>query len=248
MNILTLIILGALQGLLEWLPVSSEGVLVAIITLLGENPSIAIDYALFLHAGTMLAALVYYRKEFKEMILEGTLLRFTIIVTVITTIIGGALYFTLRNISSLIGAWIITLIGGALIITGLLQLKKKKGLKTKPDNKDALITGAAQGFSIIPGISRSGTTISTLLFKGFKGSTALKLSFILSVPAILIAQAGLGLMSSPAVTWQGFWGLMTSFVVGLASIKALTRVARRVNFGKFCIIMGIVMITTILIH
>lgn len=248
MNLLTLVILGALQGLLEWLPVSSEGVLVAIITVLGGDPSIAIDYALFLHAGTMLAALIHYRKEFKEMILEGTLLKFTIIVTLLTTIIGGVLYFTIRNISVLIGAWIITLIGGALIITGVIQLKKKKGLKTKPGSNDALITGIAQGFSIIPGISRSGATISTLLFKGFKGSTALKLSFMLSVPAIIIAQLGLGLMNSPALTWHGFWGLMTSFVVGLLSIKALTRVARRVNFGKFCIVMGIVMITTIIIH
>lgn len=248
MNALTLVILGALQGVLEWLPVSSEGMLVAVITLLGENPSTAIDYALFLHAGTMMAALLYYKKEFKEMILEGTLLKFTLIVTLVTALIGGILYFMLRTISSLIGAWIITLIGGALIVTGLMQLKKKKGLKTKPTNSDAVITGIAQGFSILPGISRSGTTISTLLFKGFKGSTAIKLSFILSVPAILIAQTGLGLMNSPAITWQGVWGLMSSFVIGLITIKALTKAAKKVNFGKFCIIMGIIMIITILIH
>jgi undecaprenyl-diphosphatase len=248
MNVLTIIILGAVQGLLEWLPISSQGMMVALMTLLGENPSLAIDYAIFLHSGTMLAAIIFYRKEFKEMVLKGTLLKFVLITTILTGVIGAVLYFTLKNISEVIGAGFISIIGLALIITGVMQLKKKKGLRSKPNNKDAVITGVAQGFSIIPGISRSGTTISTLLFSNFKGAMALKLSFILSVPAVLVAEIGLSLLKSPAVTWQGVWGLMTAFITGLLSIKALTKVAEKVNFGKFCIVMGLIMTTAILIH
>jgi len=240
MNVLTLMILGIIQGLLEWLPVSSQGMLTLIMTLLGEAPSVALDYAIFLHAGTMLAALVYYRNEFLAMIKEGTLLKFTLVTTLITGLIGGVLYLTLRNISESIGTGVIAVIGAALIITGLLQLNKKKGLKREPGKYDALITGVAQAFSIIPGISRSGTTTSTLLFRGFNGATALKLSFILSVPVVLIAQLGLGLLESPAMSWQGVYGLMTSFIVGLITIKGLTIIAQKINFGKFCIAMGLI--------
>jgi len=240
MNVLTIIILGALQGLLEWLPISSQGMLTLIITALGENPSLAVDYAVFLHAGTAMAALVYYRKEFKEMMLEGTLLKFTIIATLLTGLIGGSLYFVVKGLSESIGVGVIGLVGAALIVTGLLQLKKKKGLKKEPGKYDSVITGAAQGFSIIPGISRSGVTTSTLLLRNFKGSTALKLSFILSVPAVLGAQVGLGLLQSPVITWEGAWGLMTSFIVGLLTIKALTTLAKKINFGKFCIAMGLI--------
>jgi len=248
MNIVTLMILGALQGLLEWLPVSSQGMLTLLMTLLGETPSIALDYAIFLHAGTMLSALVYYRNEFKAMIKEGTLLKFAFITTLLTGLIGGALYLLVKDITEIFGTSFILIIGLALLFTGFLQLRKKsKGLRNEPNTQDAVITGLAQSLSIIPGISRSGITTSTLLFSKFNGVTALKLSFILSVPVVLIAQIGLGLLESPALTWEGFWGLMTAFIVGLITIKALTTLAQKINFGKFCIAMGLItLIPTIL--
>jgi len=247
MDVLTIIILGALQGLLEWLPVSSQGMLTIIMTLIGESASTALDYALFLHAGTMMAALVYYRKEFKEMLTKGVLFKFVFITTLVSGALGGALYFAVKGLSESIGAGLIAVVGAALIVTGALQLKKKKsGLRKEPTTKDAVITGLAQGFSIIPGISRSGTTTSTLLFSGFNGLTALKLSFILSVPVVLVADIGLGLLESPVITWDGALGLVASFIVGLASIKLLMNVAKRVNFGKLCIAMGAIMMLSLL--
>ncbi|HLE06060.1 MAG TPA: undecaprenyl-diphosphate phosphatase [Candidatus Nanoarchaeia archaeon] len=239
MNLLTIIILGALQGVLEWLPVSSQGMLTVIMTALGEDPSIALDYSLYLHIGTMLAAIIYYRKEFYEMIKEGKLLKFVIITTFFSGLIGGALYFSVKRISEGIGIRMLGLIGLALIVTGIMQLKKKKGFKELPSNKDAVITGLTQGLSVIPGISRSGITISTLLFRNIKGVSAIKLSFILSVPLVLIANIGLELMDSPSVSWEISYGIVTAFVIGLLTIKALTALAEKINFGKFCIAMGL---------
>lgn len=247
MNLLTIIILGALQGVLEWLPVSSQGMLTIIMTALGEEPSIALDYALYLHIGTMLAAIIYYRREFYDMIRAGTLLKFVIITTFFSGLVGGALYFSVKKISEGIGTGFLGVIGLALIITGILQLKKKKGLKELPSNKDAVITGLTQGLSVIPGISRSGITISTLLFRNIKGTSAIKLSFILSVPLVLIANIGLELMDSPAVSWEISYGIITAFVIGLLTIKALTTLAERVNFGKFCIAMGLITMIPLLI-
>lgn len=242
MNIFTLMLLGALQGLLEWIPVSSQGVITLILTLLGSSPNEAVNYAIFLHAGTMLAALIHYRHEFKEMLTKGTLLRFTVTVTLLTLVIGVPLYLFLENASETGGLVLITLIGIALIITGSMQLKKKKaGVRHEPNRTDSIITGLAQGASIIPGISRSGMTTSTLLFRGFKGETAIKLSFILSVPAVLVAEIGLQVLKGSTYAVEGFWGLIPSFLVGLLGIKAMTALARKINFGKFCILIGILM-------
>lgn len=242
MNALTIMLLGIVQGLLEWLPVSSQGNLVLLLTWLGESPSIAIDYAIFLHAGTMLSALVYYRHDFKLMLCNGQLLKFTLIATALTAVIGGLLYFSVKTISELLGQGVIVLIGIALLFTGALQLRTRSKSKQKiePSPLDSVITGLAQSLAVVPGISRSGITTSALLLRDFKAGTALKLSFIISVPAILIAEIGLGLMESPALSINGLWGLITAFITGLLTIKALTTIAQKVNFGKFCIIMGLI--------
>lgn len=239
MDTLTLIIMGVIQGIFEWIPISSQGIITIILTLLGNNPIEAMNYAIFLHGGTALAAIIYYRKEFKEMLTKGKLLGFIVTVTLLTLVIAAPLYLFFNYANEIGGLLFVSGIGVALIITGTIQSKKKViGVKEKPSRKDAIITGIMQGFSIIPGISRSGMTISTLLFRGFKGETAIKLSFLLSVPAVLIAEIGLGILNGTRLYVDGLWGLLTAFFVGLIGIKAMTNIAKKVNFGVLCIIIG----------
>jgi len=241
MNALLIVILGVLQGLLEWIPISSQGNLVILMTsLFGVSVNEALSISIYLHTGTMLAAIVYYRREIKSLFKSRNkeLLNFFLIATLITAVVGGLLYFFVRGLSTVLGSYFIALIGISLIITGLIQWRRTQGYKSETDNKDALITGIAQGFSIIPGISRSGVTTSTLLFRGLNASTAIKLSFMLSIPAILIAEIGMGVLEGFVISAEALLGIGAAFVTGLLMIGLLTRLAQKLKFAKMCIILG----------
>ena len=135
------------------------------------------------------------------------------------------------------------LIGVSLIFTGIVQKWTRKfGKRTIDDVNltDSLLLGAVQGLSAFPGISRSGMTLSFLLFRGLDSESALKLSFLMSVPAVLIAEIGLTLISG--LTILGIWeiavGCLSSFITGIISISIMLKIARKINLWKFCIMIG----------
>ncbi|MFX0093999.1 MAG: undecaprenyl-diphosphate phosphatase, partial [Candidatus Hodarchaeota archaeon] len=115
-------------------------------------------------------------------------------------------------------------------------------------DKEALILGLAQGFSSLPGISRSGMTITVLLYIGLRSSEALRGSFIISVPAVLGA-VGLDISTSilrgQAITFDWpliFLGIIVAFIVGWVSMDAFLRFSRQFPFGTFCISLGLLII------
>lgn len=254
--ILEAMILGILQGILEWLPISSRGNLVLIMMyFFGLEAEQALNYSIFLHIGTLFAAATYFRKEILALFKVLPSYRFNystkenrfISFLFLTTIITGALgYFLLRltqEIAMISGEILIAIIGVALIINGLVQrLSQAQGTRepTSLNLKDTLILGFAQAFSAIPGVSRSGITTSSLIFRKFKGEEALKLSFLMSIPAVLAAEIGLGLVEGlpPIGLEEILVSILFSFTFGLLTIQALTKIARKIRFWAFCILLG----------
>ncbi len=188
LNLPEALLLAIIQGITEWLPISSSGHLAIAQLLLGVSPPLFFD--ILLHFGTLLSVILFMRTELIQII--NSLLKFNsqdkyfqfasflIIASIPTAIIGFAFhdYFAAQFSNPLS-------IGIALIITGVfLYIGNGKG-KNSVTTKSAIIMGIAQGISIMPGISRSGATISSGLLVGVRRKDALKFSFLLSIPAIL---------------------------------------------------------------
>jgi len=251
------ILVGALQGVFEWLPISSEGNLTVVLAWLGASPERAVAFALFLHLGTALSATVYYRGELRELVSqvpawrpaqarrgENALVTFLGVATLVSGVVGGGAYLVLDEVvSALTGGAVVVVIGGLLVVTGLFQrLSDDAAATSAPDLRltDAALVGAAQGLAILPGISRSGMTTGTLLLRQYDGGTAFRLSFLLSIPAavggggLAYLDTGLGGVSG---TEAGV-ALLAAFLVGYATIDLLLRVVRRVAFWGVCLGLG----------
>ncbi|MHC1580201.1 undecaprenyl-diphosphate phosphatase [Methanopyrus sp.] len=249
----TSILAGVVQGTLEWLPVSSEGqAAMALMRVIGVHPRIALDLALWLHAGTLLAVLARFARPYLNALVGlvrggewRRLAVFLIVATLATGAVGIPIYKVLkRAVSAATGDTVQMLIGLALIVTGLLLRVSPAGLRTRWDVRlsDALLVGLGQGFAVIPGISRSGTTMAILLWRRFDSGDAVWLSFFLAGPAMLgatVLELKEGMEAARAVGTEWMAGaLATSFIVSLLSMEVLLRVARRLDFSKVCLLLG----------
>jgi len=231
-------ILGAVQGVFEWIPISSEGVVALISQFLdgavgGWRP---IDLALFLHLGTLLAVLIYFRKEWKEVITlkNKKLLRFLIIATVFSLAIGYPFYKLVQNAA--VGDTLLAITGLGLLLTAYFQ-KKKKRLEISSD-KLAALTGFFQGLAVIPGLSRSGATIFSLSLGKSTPAEILKISYMISLPAVLASSSYL-FLENPILVFQSWPALIFSFLVGLLSLHFLITLANKINFFKFALVFGL---------
>jgi len=239
------IIIGILQGLLEWLPVSSEGNLVIVLVgVFGLSAEETLSTVIFLHIGTGLAALVYFRKEVYDILIGRTAdqvdLRLKLfIITLLTGLVGFPIYMWL-NISLAIGEILLALTGIALIITGLLQRQAAQQKQTGSELTwpISIILGAAQGLAIIPGLSRSGLTTSIMLFKNFTGEEAFRISFLMSIPASFAAAFGMMLVDGFTPDPYAALSALIAAIVGYLVIDALLKLARRISFWKICISLG----------
>lgn len=257
-ELLVAILAGLLQGTLEWLPISSQGNLTVFFTAVGESADVAIQLSLFLQLGTTLAAAIYYREDvrhavetvpgwrprtaFEESSAEPS---FVLVATAMTGLVGIPLYVLAIDVASeLTGGVLIAAIGVLLVVTGLLQLYSDAvglGEREQPSFRDAVFVGAAQGFSVLPGVSRSGVTTSTLLFEGYEGPAAFRLSFLLSIPA------GVGAATLIVLDVGGFpeigagsavVALVVSVVIGYLAIDALLSIVERIPFWAVCFGLG----------
>ncbi len=243
--------LGIVQGIAEWLPVSSEGMVVLVQHLFFGGGSLGdvIRFALFLHLGTVLAAIVYFRRDISTLI--RNLFRYSklsreeqrpIIFYILATLIGGGVglvVFSLVEKSEVLfvgsGVWVNVFLGIALATTGILQLTKGKGGEKREGEVkviDGILVGLAQALAVIPGISRSGTTVAALLMRGYSDESALRLSFITGIPLVIAGNIILNAQFfSP--TLEHMAALLASFAFGLATIHLLLIAARRIQFGWF---------------
>ncbi|WP_128476581.1 undecaprenyl-diphosphate phosphatase [Halorussus pelagicus] len=255
---LVAVVAGALQGVFEWLPISSEGNITVFLTALGSSPEAAVQFSLFLHVGTALSATVYYRGELTDVLStlprwrpgeafdggETATLSFLAVATLASGVVGLAAYATLETVvSALTGGALVALIGVLLVATGVLQRVAdgfEFGGRASPDLTDAVLVGALQGLAILPGVSRSGTTASALLFRGHDGPSSFRLSFLLSIPAALgagiLVLLDTGIPSVAPV--EAALALGTAAVVGYLTIGALMRVVKRVPFWGVCLGLG----------
>jgi len=260
------IVLGIIQGVAEWLPVSSEGLIVLAKTnLFGGAPSFEsmIHLALFLHLGTFLAALLYFRRDVgvllkalfsfhTQTLATRKLLSFLLVSTVISGALGYALIMIVSGLASQFAAQgkIITIGVGCLLLgTAYLELRSKQGGYRKSEDlawMDSILLGIVQGLAALPGLSRSGLTVSALLLRKVDKEMALKISFLMSLPVVL---AGNIVLNFDALQWTlgSAAGLASSFVFGLATIHLLLRLAVAVNFGFFVLLFGVLTILSTVI-
>ena len=249
MDPLGMLILSIIQGITEWLPVSSSGHLaLAQHYFFGELPVI---YDMGMHVGTMLAVLLYFREKILSMVMSAIKLDtksrdFRLILLIVlgsipTAIIG----FSFKGffVSMYSNPF---LVGAALVITSLILFSTmlSSSEKIAPDEKNAVGMGIAQGLAVAPGISRSGSTISAGLLMGMGWKEAASFSFLLAIPAIFGATFFL-LLETPMESID--WGLMGigltgSFLSGYASIHILLNLISRKTFplfGIYCLLLGL---------
>jgi len=245
--------LSIVQGLTEFLPVSSSGHLVLFQKIFALEPPVLFD--IFVHVGTLGAILFYFRKELRDLIKgifkkEKASLYFLILIIIgtIPAVIVGLLLE--ERVEVIFDSF--KLVGIALLITSLLLFltrlfkdKLKKEKMTSSNWKDALFVGLFQALAILPGISRSGATISSGLFRGFKRDLAFKFSFFLAIPAIigaLILQIpDLASYSTDLMT-QALIGMFIAGGVGYFALKILKKSlvgSRFWVFGVYCLLLGV---------
>jgi undecaprenyl-diphosphatase len=288
------VLIGAIQGVVEWLPVSSEAGVSLALTAVGTAADRATAFALVLHLGTAVAATVYYRETIATLLwrvpdwrpstafgASTADLSFYGLATLASGVTGVAGYLALEEVANaLAGGAFVALVGVLLLGTGALLWLGESGENggsgtpgpsgtsgasgtsgpsgasgasgatgvaalppdpATPKAVDAVLVGLLQGLAVLPGVSRSGTTVSALLLRGYDGPDAIRLSFVLSIPAavgagaIAYAETGVPDLSTGALALA----LLTSAAVGYASVDALTRLARRLAFSRICVGFGV---------
>lgn len=265
MDPLSVIFLGVVQGLTEFLPISSSGHLVLFRNIMGfQEPALLLDTSL--HLGTLAAVIVFFRSDLAGMVrefldicaslgrekgpastaagLSRSLMTWVIVGNIPTALIGGLFKTPLENLYRSTAV-----VGFMLLVTGLLlavtRISRKDTRKLGP--LPALAVGTVQGLAIIPGISRSGSTIACGLLLGLERETAARFSFILSIPAVtgaLIFEILTGDVSRISALVLIAGGI-TAGAVGLLALKMLMGVVRRGRlswFAPYCWVVGVTVI------
>lgn len=284
MNFWQAIIMGLIQGLTEFLPVSSSGHLAIFKNIFGIETETGLLFDVLLHIATLVAICIVYWADVKELVINGccmiglwitnavrfignlfrakekkseykkvltTPYRRFVLMIIISTIPTGIMGVLLEKVIGSASDYLI-LPGICLIITAVILFiadRTKIGTKTEDTATygDSLAIGLAQGAATLPGLSRSGTTITACLLSGFSKEFAVKYSFIMSIPAILGAMV-LELKDfstidiSGGLIWNYIAGMIVAGVVGYICIKTMLIVVKKNKFTIFsvyCLIVGI---------
>ncbi|MEE9362567.1 MAG: undecaprenyl-diphosphate phosphatase [Cellulophaga sp.] len=256
MDILDAIILGIIQGLTEFLPVSSSGHLELGKVILGDNsvPEESLLFTVVLHFATALSTLVVFRKDVWE-IIRG-LFQFKwndeakfsakIILSMLPAVCVG-LFFE-KQLEAFFGGNI-QLVGFMLIVTAILLYfaDKARDTDTKVTFKNAFIVGISQAIAMLPGISRSGATISTSVLLGVDKTKAARFSFLMVVPLIFgkigkdVLSGDLNFESNQTVAMAA--GFIAAFIAGLAACTWMIQLVKKSKlsyFAIYCLVVGII--------
>jgi len=263
------ILLGIIQGLTEFLPISSSGHLVLFQNLLGyREPALLFDVGL--HLGTLTAVCLYFRTDLKNMMKEtwpffshlshgrkalkdfaenpyAALTLWVVIGTLPTALIGILFRIPLENLFASVNAVGVMLLCTGAILAAVIFIPDNYNRRTTIGILAALAVGIAQGIAIAPGISRSGATIVCGMFFGLRRDLAARFSFLLSVPAILgamVVQLS-ALDASPVGLAPWSFGFLSSLLVGLLALRILMHVVQKGKlfyFAPYCGALGLFMV------
>ena len=258
MDYLDSLILGVIQGFTEFLPVSSSGHLELGKSLLGDNslPKESMIFTVVLHFATALSTIVVFRKDIIEIIKEllkfelnsNTQFVFKIIISMIPASLIGVFFET--ELESLFSNNIV-LVGAMLMVTGLLLILADRAHNTSKNVsvKTAFMVGVAQAIAMIPGISRSGATISTAVLLGIDKTKAARFSFLMVIPLIfgkIFKDIFSGELSyeNTQITSLAI-GFIVAFVSGLLACTWMIRLVKNSQlkyFAYYCAVVGIIAI------
>lgn len=240
MSIFEALILGLVQGLTEFIPISSSGHLLLAHEVLGTGEStLAFDVAL--HVGTLLALILFFRKDLWALLVnitkdnkDGRLARILVLATVPAVIAGllfsGYIDDNLR--SPLIVAITLALVGVLMIYVDNRTVTENKNEVTR---RQGMLVGVAQAFALIPGVSRSGITITTGIFLGLDRKQAARFSFLLAVPIIAGSALGIFLKDGDSLTFgtELYVGMFAAFVSGIIAIKFMLAFIAKIGLKPF---------------
>jgi undecaprenyl-diphosphatase len=257
-EVLNAIILGIIQGLTEFLPVSSSGHLEIAKFLLGEDKlaNESLLMTVVLHCATAFSTIVIFRKEileiFKGLISFNNNESFWFSVKIIISMIPAAIIgFFFDSEVELLFNGNLTIVGIMLIVTGLLlfMADKAKVTEKKINLKTAFLIGISQAIAIIPGISRSGATISTAVLLGIDKENSAKFSFLMVVPLILGKVSKDILDSENLISDQSLYplliGFIFAFITGIFACKWMIKLVKNSKlkyFSYYCFIIGLTVI------
>lgn len=262
MSVFQALVMGIVQGLTEFLPVSSSGHL-AILNLLFKSSDGSIDFTLLLHLGTLVATLIFFWKDIvallssllpknKNMVGERRMLLALLIATAVTGPIGLLLEPKLNALSSSLLALGIAYLGTSLILCGAEYFTKNKE-KVTPENMGiarAALVGLFQGVAVVPGISRSGSTIAGGMMAGLNREKATRFSFLLAIPIIAVGglKDALDAFQGQIVLPNAFIciiGFVASLIAGYLAIRFMVDLVKRIKlywFAGYTAILGVVLL------
>lgn len=264
MTLLQTILLGIIQGITEFVPVSSSGHLVIAQDLLNANTTLIFDVAL--HAGTLMALLLFFYKDFLQ-IIRGLFVktdysktaRLLIVATVPAALFGFLLESYAESIfrSSLLVAFNLIVVAFVMLLIEKFYIAKKTHNNFNDITlKQSIIVGSAQVLALFPGVSRSGSTILAGMASGMKRVAALRFSFLLSAPIIagaliktMVLDGGLSEVANQPALF--ITGIVTAFVSGLFAIRFLLRYLSNHSLAVFAyyrIVVGIAVILWVAIR
>lgn len=247
MNFWESIFLGAVQGLAEFLPVSSSGHLILVSKLFGIQSDLAYD--VFLHFGTIVAVVIVYRKTILSLFTKQNsfLLLYLFLASVPTFAIAllVKMFVPFEILENLLP------LGFALTIILLVFNHFAKPTKPNPTLLSSVITGVVQGIAVLPGLSRSGSTISAMAFFGVRKEKCAEFSFLLSIPVILasVAVEGYQTLGQPLKTpvYSIIAGVITAGIVGVVAIKIVQKALKKANFIGFAFYLAIPLVLSLII-
>lgn len=232
---------GLVQGVLEWLPISSSGNILLLLISMGMPLEESYHYSLYLHLGTVLASIFLLRRWIPNRSIQ----RFVALGVVSSSAVGVPIYFLFQGFLVQSPVVIAALVGLLLIVTGLLQ---RFGWRERLDRKvlkdlspwDGLLVGAFQGVSVLPGLSRSGITVAVLALRGYRLKESFLLSFLLAIPSILLLEIFLSFTGGlPPINGEAIIGLVISFLAGALALKLLLDHISKKPYWIVCIILGV---------
>ncbi len=254
-NLISALLLAVIQGITEWIPISSKGHLIVFKEIFGYEYGLIFDVAL--HFGTLMAVFVYFGRDITDIMQdllkgrwqsENGKLGIALIIATIPAVITG---FFVKNLDIFANLFITSIgfgITGLFLIIASLDLNKKN---KELSYLDSFYIGIAQIFSLFPGISRSGSTIGAGILLGLNEKTAVKFSFLMSIPVVF--GANILVIGDNPIPKEFVWATLVSFIVGIIVLHLLYNyiLTSKKNlrwFGAYALLLALVVMIWILVQ